>query len=181
MRGQYIYDNWKDGRQRQYERFFENLEQKGIANLINTELKNRLIGEIERKPIFIPNGEMIGYKKVYVSDKANGRSSWSARQVVLKVVIPEYADVVCYEKIRNEEEAKTVKHRASEAYIECAYDLKGNIATIGENEVMFSGYDRDYTYEIGTTAYPKNGFSNTPNTCGGGIHFFRSIDAAKAY
>ena len=139
MRGQYVYCNYKTPYQREYEKLFENLEQKGITNLINAELKNKLVGEIERKPIFIPNGMMIGYKKAYVTDKNESRSSWKAQQVILKLVIPEYADVVCYDRIRDGGEIKTVKHRASEAFVECAYDLNGGEVTIDENEVIFSG------------------------------------------
>jgi hypothetical protein len=52
---------------------------------------------------------------------------------------------------------------------------------INDDISVVSSHDKTFQYIIGTTAKPKNGFTESAEVCTGGIHAFADLESAWKY
>lgn len=150
--------------------------------------KQKLINYYKKTELSKYNGKpVIGWKKCYIcvnpssEDKFVGPSF--VDHAIVKLEIP--ADAA-------RRSPRNYKCRASKAKVLEFFHIEETPQLhipklskkpfeLKDREFVCSMHDRDFVYEIGKIIKPTNRFSNKPNECAAGIHFFLDIKQALNY
>ena len=125
---------------------------------------NRVKLSLAKISILPDEGDIIGWKKVYVGD------TMPPKPVIVKLLIPSDAQ---------RSNATGRKCRASKARVLDLQDKRGN--SLPPDTTAYSGHDTDFTYKKGETVHVEDFDTDRWKECAPGIHFFITRIEAVEY
>lgn len=118
----------------------------------------------------LPEGDIIGYKKVYVEGKIDKYGDVDYIPLICKLLIPSKS-----KRVRG----VSRKCRTNRAKVLGIYNVNGHRS---KRTVAFSGRDPSFKYTVGAFVKPKKPFQENPlDVCSSGIHFFTRFKEAVDY
>ena len=118
----------------------------------------------------LPEGDIIGYKKVYIPGKIDKYGDMHYIELICKLLIPAKS---------KRTRGVTRKCRTNRAKVLGLYLPNGNRS---RRTLAFSDYDTTFKYKVGKFVKPKKPFTDNPlDVCSSGIHFFTKFEEAVNY
>lgn len=116
----------------------------------------------------LPEGDLIGYKKVYYKTTCDGYDG--LEPIICKLLIPAKS-----KRVRG----ISRKCRTDRAKVLGFYNFNGNKS---RRTIAYSSHDKNFEYKVGEFVKPKIKFEQNPlKVCSSGIHFFTKFEEAKNY